>query len=82
MLKFTRSGENACEKNGGSGGARTRNFSNTGGGEIESPSQIASQKTFPADLQRVVDSWETLPEPLKAAVLAIVNSSAGKELSR
>jgi hypothetical protein len=43
-------------------------------------SQIASQKSgVPADLRLVIDSRPRLSEPLKAAVLAIVNTTTKKE---
>jgi hypothetical protein len=31
------------------------------------------------DLSRVVEAWDQLPGPLKAAILAIVNSSADRQ---
>ena len=46
-------------------------------GNSDAPSQIASQKLGEAlqGLDFVVESWPKLPVPLKAAILAIVNSS-------
>jgi hypothetical protein len=34
------------------------------------------------DLARVVDAWQALPEPLRQAVLAIVESAVGTPASR
>ena len=63
-------------KTGGSGGARTRHKFNEIKGEAGLPSQIASQISgASADLQRVVDSWPALSAPLRAAILAIVDSA-------
>jgi hypothetical protein len=61
---------------GGSGGARTRHKSNEYGPETGLPSQIASQEpgTLGHDVARVVTAWAKLPAPLKAAILAIVDS--------
>jgi hypothetical protein len=43
-------------------------------------SQRASQNSgVPADLWLVIDYWARLSEPLKAAVLAIVNTTMSKE---
>src|ERR1035437_3821430 len=46
-------------------------------GNSDSPSQIASQKLGEAlhGLDSVVESWPKLPPALKAAILAIVNST-------
>jgi uncharacterized protein (DUF2235 family) len=48
-------------------------------GNADSPSQIASQNSGEAlhGLDSVVESWPKLPTALKAAILAIVNSSEG-----
>jgi hypothetical protein len=64
-------------ENGGSGGARTCDKSNVYKGKTAAPSQIASQTPVSSgqDLTRVVASWSKLPAALKAAILAIVNSS-------
>jgi hypothetical protein len=64
------------KKNGGSGGARTRNKSNVYAGETGLPSQIASQTAVAAspELAQVVAAWAKLPAPLKAAILAIAGS--------
>jgi hypothetical protein len=71
--------DDADKLNGGSGGARTRQKSNKHTVETGVPSQIASQATVVAspDLSRIVMAWESLPAALKAAILAIVNSSEG-----
>ena len=61
-------------ENGGSGGARTRCKSNKNGVQTASPSQIASQKDE-IDLSRLIRKWPKLPKPLKAAVLAIIDST-------
>jgi hypothetical protein len=34
---------------------------------------------FPADLQTIIAAWPTLPEPIKAGILAIVNAAGGKD---
>lgn len=49
-------------------------------GNYGSPSQIASQKSAEAlsGLDSVVENWQTLPPTLKAAVLAIVESTSNK----
>jgi hypothetical protein len=66
-------------ENGGSGGARTRHKSNKYKGKSPAPSQGDSQKLVPIgrDLSQVVTAWAKLPAPLKAAILAIINSSEG-----
>jgi hypothetical protein len=33
---------------------------------------------LPPDLTQVVDAWPSLPEPIKAAVLALVRTATGK----
>jgi hypothetical protein len=68
--------EETQEEDGGSGGARTRHKSNEYGPEKGLPSQIASQEpgTVGHDVARVVTAWAKLPAPLKAAILAIVDS--------
>lgn len=44
-------------------------------GETSSASQIDSHVSgLPADLQEVVTAWQSLSEPLKAAVLAIIRT--------
>lgn len=70
---------------GGSGGARTRNEFNKHGPATDLPSQGASQEAGTAsseDLPKVVTAWAKLPSPLKAAILAIVNSVADKTEDR
>ena len=62
-----------AKKNGGSGGARTRHKSNDCKGKTAAPSPIASLAF--AELGCVCSAWPKLPLALKAAVLAIVNSS-------
>ncbi len=66
-------------KNGGSGGARTRHKSNENAVEIAAPSQIASQ--ILAELQEVASAWPSLTDPLKAAVLAIVRTAGANGVS-
>jgi hypothetical protein len=67
--RFTQAG-------GGSGGARTCHKTNKIKGSEGLPSQIASQISgVSADLQRVIDSWGRLSEPLRRAVLAIIGSA-------
>ena len=50
-------------------------------GNSDSASQIASQKIGAAfdGLDSVVEAWANLPCPLKAAILAIVDSSAASK---
>jgi hypothetical protein len=68
-------------ENGGSGGARTRHESNNDGPASEAPSQIASQRPVSSghDLSQVVTAWAKLSSPLKAAILAIVDSATSSE---
>jgi hypothetical protein len=58
------------------------NLSKTGKtkGNLKGDSQIDSQKSVPLgpDLSRVVIAWSKLPEPLKAAILAIINAVEGR----
>jgi hypothetical protein len=67
----------ADRKNGGSGGARTRDKSNVYKGETDAASQIASQNPVALghDLSQVVTAWGKLPVPLKAAILAIIKTT-------
>jgi hypothetical protein len=30
---------------------------------------------FPSDLQRIIDAWPTLPEPIRKAMLALADSA-------
>ena len=64
---------------GGSGGARTRHKSNKNKGQTPAPSQGDSQRFVPTgrDLAQVVTAWPKLAAPLKAAILAIINSLEG-----
>jgi len=67
-------------QNGGSGGARTRIETLQINGLTDPPSQIASQISgVAADLQRIIDSWPKLSQPLKAAILAIVTTATKEE---
>jgi hypothetical protein len=36
---------------------------------------VAQPREMPADLARVVEVWDSLPAPIKAAILAMVNAS-------
>ena len=67
-------------KAGGSGGARTRNETLSINGLRGLPSQGASQISgvLGHDLARVVTAWDKLPPPLKAAILALVNSATNE----
>ena len=49
-------------------------------GKSEDDSRIDSRNSTPScpDLTRIVTAWTKLPAPLKAAVLAIVNSAEGQ----
>jgi len=62
------------EKNGGSGGARTRDKSNKDGADIGVPSQIASQNpvSLGQELTRVVTAWAKLPAELRSGILAMI----------
>ena len=68
-------------KDGGSGGARTRSESLQINDLSGPPSQRASQTSVALghDLSHVVTAWADLPPPLKAAILAIVNSATIQE---
>ena len=67
-------------ENGGSGGARTSDKSNTDRPQTDLPLQIASQNAVTPghELSQVVAAWGRLPEPLKAAILAIINSNSAQ----
>jgi hypothetical protein len=80
-LRFTTRKKNGKEQNagnGGSGGARTRikmlQIQYLGGLPSQGASQISG--ALGHDLTRVVTAWDKLPSPLKAAILAIVNTAA------
>ena len=49
-------------------------------GNSEDDSRIDSRNSIPScpDLTRIVKAWAKLPAPLKAAILAIVNSTEGQ----
>jgi hypothetical protein len=68
-------------QDGGSGGARTRHKTNEIKGFVGVPSQIASQKpvTLSHGLAQIVAAWDKLSAPLKAAILAIVNTATNEE---
>jgi hypothetical protein len=58
------------------------NLQNSGNslGNPHTASQIDSQTSgLPADLRHVVEAWPGLSQPLKAAVLAIINTTTRKE---
>jgi hypothetical protein len=60
---------------GGSDGARTRHKTNARLPEVEALSQGLSQESGPPnDLCEVVTAWQSLAEPLKAAILVIVRA--------
>lgn len=44
---------------------------------VPTPSGVVSGPTFPADLATVVAAWERLPDAIKAAILALVNTTGG-----
>ena len=50
-------------------------------GDSEADTQLGTQTKVAAcpRLSQVVTAWAKLPEPLKAAILAIVNSSEGAQ---
>jgi len=51
---------------------------------VPPPSGAVLGPALPADLARVVAAWGDLPEAIKAAILAIIASSAsvGEEVAR
>jgi hypothetical protein len=65
---------------GGERGIRTPHFPTNNNGNPHDDSQRDSQISVPSshDLSQVVTAWDKLPAPLKAAILAIVNSAEGK----
>ena len=66
--------QNSEEKNGGSGGARTREKFNVYAGEAALPSPIASQISVALgqELAQVVTAWEKLPPVLRSGILAMI----------
>jgi hypothetical protein len=38
---------------------------------------LARESAFDRDLQRILDAWPTLPEPIRRAILAMVASVNG-----
>jgi len=67
-------------KSGGERGIRTPHFTHENKGNPHGDTQIDSQipVVLGHDLSRVVTAWAKLPVPLKAAVLAIINSAEGQ----
>jgi hypothetical protein len=67
-------------KSGGERGIRTPHFAYENKGNPLNDTQIDTQipVVLGHDLSQVVTAWEKLPAPLKAAVLAIVNSAEGQ----
>jgi hypothetical protein len=65
-------------KNGGEGGIRTPATPQENIHEYTGKDTGISV-VLSHDLSRVVTSWDKLPAPLKAAILAIVNSAASQE---
>jgi hypothetical protein len=65
--------------NGGERGIRTPQIPPENNGNPHYDSQRDSQISVhpSSDLFQVVTAWEKLPAPLKAAILAIVNSAEG-----
>jgi hypothetical protein len=44
----------------------------------QNPAQFGPvTSTIDPDVSRVIDAWPTLPAPIRAAILALVNSAAG-----
>jgi hypothetical protein len=66
--------------NGGERGIRTPHFPTHNKGNPHNDTQIDSQISVSSshDLSRIVTAWSKLPAPLKAAILAIVNSAEGQ----
>jgi hypothetical protein len=62
------------------GGFEPHNFPPENNGNPHSDTQRDSQISVPSshELSQVVTTWDKLPAPLKAAILAIVNSAEGK----
>jgi hypothetical protein len=76
-----RSRHNFSRKNyGGERGIRTPQFPADNKGNPHNDTQRDSQISVPSshDLSQVVNAWDKLPAPLKAAILAIVNSVEGR----
>jgi hypothetical protein len=76
-----RSRQNISSKNfGGERGIRTPHFPTNNNGNPHDDSQRDSQISVSSspELSQVVTAWDKLPAPLKAAILAIVNSAEGK----
>jgi hypothetical protein len=67
-------------KTGGERGIRTPQFPADNKGNPHDDTQRDSQISVPSspELSQVVTAWEKLPVPLKAAILAIVNSAEGQ----
>jgi hypothetical protein len=65
---------------GGERGIRTPQFPADNKGNPHNDTQRDSQISVPSshDLSQVVNAWDKLPAPLKAAILAIVNSVEGR----
>ena len=66
--------------NGGERGIRTPRFPAHNKGNPHNDTQRDSQISVPSshDLSQVVTAWDKLPAPLKAAILAIINSAEGQ----
>ena len=67
-------------KAGGERGIRTPQFPADNKGNPHDDSQRDSQISVPSspELSQVVTAWDKLPAPLKAAILAIINSAEGR----
>ena len=54
--------------------------SRVSGGDTASPSSSSSSSTanwpLDDDLRRLIDAWPTLPEPMRAGILAMVEAAA------
>lgn len=49
----------------------------SGEGGAESGAPRAPDPHIDPDLQRLIDAWPTLPEPIKAAIVAMVTAAKG-----
>ncbi|MCA9251797.1 MAG: hypothetical protein KDA54_11745, partial [Phycisphaerales bacterium] len=52
----------------------TDSYDNQADTVASNPDTSGEKPAIPADLQSIIEAWPTLPEPLRAAVLAIVRS--------
>jgi len=80
MPVIMRTKEKVENKTGGERGIRTPQFPADNKGNPHDDTQGDTQISVPSshDLSQVVTAWDKLPAPLKAAILAIINSAEGQ----